>query len=141
MGSLLVLALLVEVGNRGSGAKCQSTVAVTRHIRLLRDWLFAGLHGQAYNRVDSSILFWIGGINDLVVRLVEPVIQSIDLCLGLGVHVGLEVGDLRVESLIKLSLLLNLLGFPVSNHVVKDVLDVVGCLSNISLRLGHLHLV
>ena len=137
------MALLVEVEDRGGGANRQSTVAVARHGRPLRDRFFGGLHGEADLRVDSGIFFWSGrgGVLDLVVRLGEPVIQSVDVRFGLSVHVGLEAGDLRVEGLIECSLVLDLLGLPVGDHVVKDGLDVVGCLGDISLRLGHLHLV
>ena len=101
------------------------------------------MHGERDLRVRSAIVIWSirGGVLDVLVRLVEPVIQSVDVRFGLSVHVGLEVGDLRVEGLIECSLVLDLLGLPVSDHVVKDVLDVVGCLGDISLRLGHPHLV
>ena len=60
------------------------------------------------------------------------------VCFSSSVDLGLEFHYLRVELLFKFSVPLSLFCAPSGHHIIKIALDLVSCLSDISLRLCHL---
>ena len=126
---LLGLSLLVEVSgasednSHGKDAVAEVGVAVSLSSTL------GGVHDHFRLR--------FGHVNNIAVFLVEPLLELVDVLLGLLIDLSFELGHKGIDICLELLLLLDLLSAEVDSHVVKDALDVVGGLAD--LLLAELH--
>lgn len=133
VNSFLIQLLLVDVGEHESRTQTQCAISESRESivdAVRRD--VGCLHGG------QSDLVGVGRQEverfDFAVHLVEPLAQLVNVRSRLSIDLLLE----RVEPAINYRLIFDLFGAQVFNHVVKNALDIISCLSSISLSLSYL---
>jgi len=76
-------------------------------------------------------------VNDIVVLLVEPLFEVVDVINRLLIDLLLELNDIGIDIGLELLLVFHLLSAQICDHVVKDTLDIFGCLADLLLAKLH----